>query len=324
VSAGCIGTEADWERWEEQLIAGAQFRDLRARDALTVSDDYKGFIIRRYGWMYSHHAAQVDLVEEATRALRHWPDIAPRETLIRMCCFLLQNLTHPRRADPVPLPPSSRKSAGTRIRNIVEASSDLNMCLPSSILSAIILSEAPLKEKQDLLARVGRQGMRQWTLEDLAEIDGRLGSELPQLLASSNQAYILRALSFLPPLAAMRQLKGAPLDNLRTGNREFFDAASILKSSCLYWTLQEIPELVKHLLAIKSDYPLHVTQLNAFIERNSGTGPEIEAFFLEVMTQSAAANDIDLLETATSRVVKLLDRRSPVSCLPETAVPRLS
>ena len=108
--------------------------------------------------------------------------------------------------------------------------------------------------------------------------------------------------------------------NLRTGKKEFFDAACILKASCLEWTLEEVPALVRHLLALESVYPLYLRQLSSFVQRKGLAGLEIEAFFLELMSQATAANNIDLLEMATSTVVKLLDRRSPVSSLPDTAV----
>lgn len=308
VSAGYMGDHNDWDRWEGQWRAGLPLSQFRAPDENTVSDQFKGLIFRTGSWMLDGRAKIDTYAAALGEALLQFPDMANKETFVDVCCLGLTNLR-------------GRTISQEVLARFVEACDESSVPPSADIIIAILGSPIPLEEKRRLIGVAGRHILRPgcYGFDRMQSLDTVLAQKLPELLSSPDPWNVLRALSFLPPLSAFAQIQVALLEALALKGGAYSDAAVILKSASLRWSIEEAPELVRRITALSSVYPMHPTELLNFIESGGMTSPHLETFLVEVMKQATSARDAELLAHATSLLVKLVDRRPPLSTLPDPA-----
>jgi hypothetical protein len=308
VDAGNIGAEEDWIRWAEQNTKGISLSQFRFTDGLSVSDEMQGSIVGKAGWSYSPQRAQV--LQFA--ALVQWPQIRNAERLVDLCCVVFDD----HRVDSA----ASRQAIG----RFINARSKHKVTLSTPVLAAVLFGIFSVGDKHDLLAKAGGCQIQRGWLDEwearAAEANKLLSAIIGELLAGDEWWNVLRALSFLPPLDALQEIPGTFLEQLRLKSEPSSKAASSLRLNSLRWKACEAAEVVREALALKEEYPGHMWPLFEFIDSGGKSGPDLEAFLVELIKQRPLDFGPELPKRATELLVKLVERRPAISTLPDPAI----
>lgn len=313
IAAGNFGTESDWLRWEGQLERGVELSQFRSNNDLLVSDDVQGTILREAGWSLSPEIDKALLFADALcDALLRWPELKSQRLLFDICCYGLARLDL-----------SSHATAEKVVGRFVRMCSEFKVALLSPVLALVVFGSFTSAAKRSLLAKIGVCSLRPGSILQWGRGTFDANKLLAQILGEMGQSHewwnVLRAISFLAPLDALRGIPETLLEQLRTRGETFSRAASSLKINSLRWEACDAAEVVREALALKEEYPGHLDRLLEFIESGGKSGPHLEAFLVELIKQAPADFRSGMLERATALLVKLVERRPALSTLPDPA-----
>ncbi len=313
VEAGNLGDEDDWIRWEEENKRGIELSKFRLPADFSISNERLGLILLDAGWSFSISEDVVRQFAEAlSRALDQWPEIRPQKGLIDLCCYALHRCR------------SNSGAMGQSIARFINTCFEYEITITTPALAAVLFGPFPISEKRKLLAKAGACPIQKgW----LANWEGRepeaaefLKAILEELLSNEEWGNVLRAISFLPPLDAMRQIPTTFLEQLRLKGEAYSKAATSLKINSLRWEVCESTEVVREALSIKENYPDHLWQLFTFIDSKGKSGPHLEGFLVELIKHCSFDLDLEQLNRANELLVKLVERRPAISQLPDPAI----
>jgi len=313
VDAGDIGTESDWTRWEQQKENGIKISQLRSQDALRISDEFQGTMLRDASWIFSYGSPwPLDFVDALANALNQWPELRNQQRVVRLCCFGIYRAVL-----------ESGAANHKVIARFITTCSEQGAPITAPILAAILLGPFTPAEKRDLLGKAGTCAFTNWFWHDWPEIASNanemLSANLGQMLASDDWWNVLRALSFLPPLDALQGVPEALIERLRARGEVFGKAASSLRINSLRWDISDASHVLRESLAISQDHPKYLDQLIAFIESAGKRGPHLEAFLIELIKQDPSDFTPGLLEWGKFLLAKLVARRPAISTLQDPA-----
>jgi len=315
VNKGNMGNEGDWTRWEHQIKKNLRLSQFRSLDDLTITDDFQGTILQKTGWSFEANKEQViEFVEELCEALIKWPEIRNQQRLIDICCFAIYQRARP----------SSTRHQEV-IARFVTTCAENNIPLTSPVVAAIIINSFAISDKLKLLAKIGPclikpgMGLDDWE-RNITDVNEQVSAIIEELLTTHDWWNVLRAISFFPQCKAMQKIPEALLQQLQHRGMDFSKAAFVLKLNCLRWNVNESAEAVNEALALIQDYPNHLKNLFDFIDSSGESGLHLEAFLVEFLKQPMADLDTQLLNIATSLLVKLVERRPAISSLPDPSI----
>ena len=314
VENGCMGTEKDWTRWDEQNRKEIRLSHFCGQNSLSSSDGSQGPVLKNAGWSFSADVIQVCLFANAlSDALVQWPELRNQQRLVDLCCFGL-----------------CEHGLGSTVTGQQAIARFLTTCLAQKVtittpaLAAVILGSFSVADKRSLLAKAGdcsikRGWLAEWEKRS-TEANRIVAASLQELLMSDECWNVLRALSFLPPLDALQNIPELILQQLRSKGDGYSKAAACLKINSLQWKDCDAAKVAEDELALKKDYPDHLNTLFDFIETTGKSGSHLEAFLFELITKECADLTTKVRERATGLIVKLVERRPAISTLPDPAV----
>jgi hypothetical protein len=316
INSGGLGTEENWIDWEKQGETGIDIARFRFLDELNVTDDMQGAILHNSSWVISSHI-DLAIVKEISRALRQWPEVGCQKHLLDACFYILYRATVNRTLQDA----NETLQGGDFVTDLIDACIDLELPLMDSISATVLMSPFSLKYKLTLLAKVGAHAVRfslfsRW--ETIShEANNALEALILELLTCSNWREVLCALSYLPPLDAMRSIPQFLLDELTKLSEAYCRAAIVLRLYGLQWNVEDSTEMLHKSLKVAAEHGDFLTRLFDFVDLFGKSGLQIEAFVVELLNQPSDTIGAQLRSRAAALLVKLVERRPAISLLPD-------
>jgi hypothetical protein len=313
VEAGSLGNQVDWQRWSNENREFLNISKIRFSNHLNVTDELQGAMLEPAGFRATREEGLFEtFVETVASCTSSENDLRVPMILPRLYRYAVMRLmdSHSKYED-------QRMVFVDTIRCLVHNQRNLDS---SSLLTMLFL----VKESEtmfDLLAELAIYPTgRQWVWGNFAasHIDEALAALIQSLVPSQRTWLVMSALSILPPSFAFRDLPQELIRKFQQ-NPAHFQAATKLKINRMQWSDLEAIELVRDAINL-DDRVDTLEDFIEFIDSRDLTGTHFEAFLVELTKKLPKADPPGLLHAANSLLIKLLDRRPPVSSLPDTTI----
>jgi hypothetical protein len=164
----------------------------------------QGGILKRAGWIYGASGkTSWQFADVLSECLVRWPELSSQSRLLDLCCFGLYS-----------------KSMDITFANEITVKTFINTCferkapLTATMIPVVLIRKFDISEKCDLLSKIGECCIGQGWFDDWGKwgpkINKVLENDLHNMLRSTEWFNLLRALSYIPPLDAMREIPSHP------------------------------------------------------------------------------------------------------------------
>lgn len=306
VAKGGFGTASDWQRWEAEGAKGIRLSQFQS-DGLTITRERLGILLRNSAWMAGSLELAASAADEFASALVKWPSLRQQASLMGLCCYSFFKARNAEAGSFLP-----------RLERFVDVCSEHAIPVTEIVPLAVVTSSLPVEDRLRLLEKIGRCSIRaEWVPEwdrDQKEEEDRVREIVGKLVGLAKPWKSLLALSYLPPLEALRLVPESVLGGLAAQGGQSETAAIVLRLNSLRWG-DDVGTLVDSALRLMSTQERRelIDRLFRFIELNSKVGQELEQFALLLMNRGVG----DLQVRAAGVLVRLIDRRPPVAQLPD-------